>query len=89
MKNMKYNKIWQKYADAKTDAEQYAIMQEFMLSASLEELLEWNRFLAEKGDKSWAEHRKNGLSDADKEWYASQFTQFDDLENQIKLRKVA
>lgn len=89
MKNNKFDKLWQIFSDAQSEEEQYAIMKDFMFSSSLEDLLAWNRFLAEKGDKTWAEYRKTGLSESNKEWYKAQFARFDDLINQIQVRKVA
>ena len=89
MKNVKFDKLWQQYSKAESEEAQYAIMKNFMQSASLEDLLAWNRYLAEKGNVIWAEHRQSGLSEADKEWYKNQFAQFDDLEKQIKGRKMA
>ena len=64
-------------------------MKTYMQSASFEDLLVCNRYLADKGNIAWAEHRQTRLSEADKEWYKTQFAQFDDLEKQIKGRKMA
>jgi hypothetical protein len=89
MKNKQFDILWQEFSKAQTEAEQYAVMKSFMLTASLEDLLAWNKFLAEKGDETWTMHRQTGLSETDKEWYKAQFLQFDDLEKQFKMRKVA
>jgi hypothetical protein len=89
MNDNKFDELWQIYSDTSSEEEQYALMKEFMLSSSLEDLLAWNRFLAEKGDKMWTEHRKAGLSDSDKEWYKAQFAQFDDLISQIQMKRAA
>ena len=89
MKNKNFDKLWEHYSKAESEEQQYDIMKTFMQSASLEDLLAWNRYLADKGNVAWAEHRQTGLSEADKEWYKTQFAQFDDLEKQIKGRKTA
>lgn len=89
MKDNKFDELWQIYSDASSEEEQYARMKEFMFASSLEDLLAWNRFLAEKGDKMWAEHRKTGLSESDKEWYKAQFARFDDLVHQIQMKRAA
>ena len=88
-KNTKFDKLWQQYSKAESEEAQYALMKTFMQSASLEDLLAWNHYLADKGNIAWAEHRQTGLSELDKEWYKTQFAQFDDLEKQIKGRKTA
>lgn len=89
MKNIKFDKLWQHFSKAELEEAQNALMKKFMQSASLEDLLAWNRYLSEKGNAAWAEHRQTGLSGSDKEWYKSQFRQFDELEKQLEGRKVA
>ena len=89
MNNKKFDKLWKKFSEAKTEEEQYAIMKEFMFSSNLDELLEWNHYLGGKGLKTWAEHRKTGLSEEDKAFYKEQFAKFDELEATLKLRRAA
>jgi hypothetical protein len=89
MKNKEFDKLWKKFSEAKTEETQYEIMKEFMFSSSLEDLLAWNRFLGEKGDKMWAEYRKTGLSEEDKAFYKEQFARFDDLVAKLNLSKAA
>lgn len=89
MKNTKFDKLWLHYSKAESEEAQYALMKTFMQSSSLEDLLAWNQYLSEKGNATWAEHRQTGLSDSDKEWYKTQFAQFDEIEKQIEGCKVA
>lgn len=89
MKNTELKKLWQKYAKAASEEEQYAIMKEFMFNASFEDFLAWNHYLGEKANKIWIDNQKTGLSDEDKAWYKEQFAKFDKLEEQIKLGKAA
>jgi predicted XRE-type DNA-binding protein len=46
MKNKKFDEIWNRFKEAKTDAEQLEIMKNFMLNASVEELYAWNDYLS-------------------------------------------
>ncbi len=89
MEAKKFDKIWKKFSEAQTEEEQYAIMKEFMFGATLDELLEWNYYLGGKSLKTWAEHRKTGLSEEDKAFYKEQFAKFDDLEAELKLGEAA
>lgn len=84
MKNKDLTALWQKYTEAESENAQMEIMKIFMLEATLEDLLAWNRFLAAKGEKTWAKHRKQGLTQEQKIWYQQQFEQFDDLEKKIR-----
>ena len=89
MKNQKFEQLWQTYANAQSEEEQYAIMKEFMFTSSFEDLIAWNDYLGEKGQRFWEEHRKTGLSKEDRAWYEAQFARFDDFEKQFNLGKAA
>ena len=56
-----------------------------MFTSSFEDLIAWNDYLGEKGQKFWEEHRKTGLSKEDKAWYEAQFARFDDFEKQFGI----
>ena len=89
MEKKEFDKLWNKFSEAKTEEAQYAIMKEFMFNSSLEDLLAWNHYLGDKGRKMWAEYRKTGLSEEDKAFYKEQFAKFDELEATLKLRRAA
>lgn len=89
MENKEFDKLWKTFSEAETEEAQYAIMKDFMFNSSLEDLLEWNRYLGDKGHKMWAEYRKTGLSEEDKAFYKEQFAQFDALISKLNLGQAA
>ena len=45
MENVKFDKIWKNFKEAQSYEARLEVMKEFMLSASFEELMAWNRYL--------------------------------------------
>ena len=79
-----FEAFYNKYAKAETEAAQYALLKDFTLSLSLDELLAWNSFLDAKWQKSINETLKKGLTEEDKAWFKNQFAKFDALEAIIR-----
>jgi hypothetical protein len=73
-----------KYAKAETETAQYALLKDFTLSLTLDELLAWNSFIDAKWQKSINETLKQGLTEDDRAWFKQQFAKFDALEAIIK-----
>ena len=69
MKKSECNALWLEILKTESNEQHAAIMKDFMFKSSLEDLLTWNRYLANKSEIEWAKHRKNGLSEEDKAWY--------------------
>lgn len=84
MKKQEFEAFYKKYAKAETEAEQYALLKDFTLSLSLDELLAWNDFVDAKWQKSIDATLKKGLTEDDKLWFKQQFAKFDALEAIIK-----
>ena len=87
IKNKKFDDFFEVYINAKTEAEQYSVLKDFMLSCSFTELLAWNDYLESKSNLKAIVAR--GLTDEDRSFFKEQFDKFDDLAAQIKGRKVA
>jgi hypothetical protein len=79
-----FEAFYNKYNKAETEAVQYALLKDFTLSLSLDELLAWNNFVDAKWQKSIDETLKKGLTAEDKAWFKQQFAKFDALEAIIK-----
>jgi hypothetical protein len=84
MINKQFEAFYKKYAKAETEAAQYALLKDFTLNLSLEDLLAWNNFLDAKWQISINETLKKGLTEEDKAWFKQQFAKFDDLEAIIR-----
>jgi hypothetical protein len=67
------------YNKAQTEPEQYALLKDFTLSLSLDELLAWNNFVDEKWTKHFNQAIKQGITQDDKLWFEQQFAKFDEL----------
>ena len=83
MKLQQFEAFHKKYAQAETEAAQYALLKDFTLNLSLDELLAWNDFVDAKWQKSMDVTLKNGLTEDDKFWFKQQFAKFDALETLI------
>jgi hypothetical protein len=79
-----FEAFYNKYNKAETETAQYALLKDFTLSLSLDELLAWNNFVDAKWQKSIDETLKKGLTEEDKAWFKNQFAKFDALEAIIK-----
>jgi hypothetical protein len=84
MMEQKFEAFYNKHAKAETEAVQYALLKDFTLSLSLDELLAWNEFVDSKWQKSINEVLKKGLTEEDKVWFKNQFAKFDILEATLK-----
>lgn len=51
MKNQKFEQLWRNFKEAQSYEIQLDIMKAFMLNASFEELLAWNRYLDNTKEK--------------------------------------
>jgi hypothetical protein len=80
----KFEAFYKKYTQARTEELEYALLKDFTLSLSLEELLAWNEFVDSKWQKSINETIKKGLTDEDHVWFKNQFAKFDTLEASLK-----
>ena len=89
MKNKKFELFWQKYQQEDSNENRIAMMREFMLSSTFDELLAWNNYLSEMSQKSLQNIVNQGLTDEDRLFFKEQFDKFDDLAAHIKARKVA
>ncbi len=79
-----FEAFYNRYKKAETEADQYALLKDFTLSLSLDELLAWNSFVDAKWQKSIDETLKRGLTAEDKAWFNQQFAKFDALEATIR-----
>ena len=84
MEVQQFEAFYKKYAQAETEAAEYALLKDFTLSMSLDELLAWNDFVDAKWQKSIDATLKKGLTEDDKLWFKQQFAKFDDLEAIIR-----
>jgi hypothetical protein len=82
MKN--FEAFYKKYTQARTEELQYALLKDFTLSLSLDELLAWNDFIGEKLSKGIKESIEKGLTEEDHVWFKQQFAKFDTLEATLK-----
>jgi S-adenosylmethionine:diacylglycerol 3-amino-3-carboxypropyl transferase len=89
MKNKKFELLWAKYQETDAAEKRLAMMREFMMGSSFEELIAWNDYLAEMSQKSLKKIVAEGLTDEDRTFFKEQFAKFDDLEAVIKARKAA
>lgn len=89
MKNKKFELLWAKYQETESAEKRLAMMREFMMSSSFEELIAWNDYLAEMSEKSLKKIVADGLTDEDRAFFKEQFAKFDDLEAILKTRKAA
>jgi hypothetical protein len=80
----KFEAFYNKHAKAETETVQYALLKDFTLSLSLDELLAWNEFIDSKWQKSINESIKKGLTEEDHVWFKQQFAKFDTLEAILK-----
>lgn len=80
----KFETFYNTYIKAETEVAQYALLKDFTLSLSLDELLAWNSFVDSKWQKSINETLKKGLNEEDKVWFKHQFAKFDTLEASLK-----
>ena len=87
IKNKKFDDFFEVYINTQTEAEQYSVLQDFMLSCSFKELLAWDDYLENKSN--FNEIVARGLTDEDRTFFKEQFAKFDDLEAVIKARKAA
>ncbi len=85
----KYSSFYKKLWLTTAEAEQHNMLKDFMLSLSFEELIEWNNYLFEGVERQIQKNIKQGLTEEDKEFYRKQFARFDDLAEEIKLKKAA
>ena len=83
MKNKKFDDFYKIYQAAKSEAEEYTLLKTFMMSCTVEELMAWNQYLAEKSSLFWKKNKKTQLSDADNKALADQFEKIDTLTAQI------
>ena len=84
MKKQEFEAFYKKYAQAETETAQYALLKDFTLSLTLDELLAWNDFVDAKWQKAIDVTLKKGLTEDDKLWFKQQFAKFDALEAIIK-----
>ncbi len=89
MKNKKFELFWQKYQQEDSNENRIAMMREFMLGSTFDDLLSWNNYLSEMSQKSLQKIVAQGLTEEDRSFFKEQFAKFDDLEVQLKARKVA
>ena len=89
MKNKKFELLWKKYQETDSADNRLAMMREFMMGSSFDELIAWNDYLAEMSQKSLKKIVEKGLTDEDRAFFKEQFAKFDDLEAVIKARKAA
>jgi hypothetical protein len=75
----KFRSFYALYDKAKTEPEQYALLKDFTLSLSLDELLAWTDFADKKWTKQFNKTIKKGLTQEDKLWFEQQFAKFDEL----------
>ena len=85
MNELKYKSFYTKYSKVKTEVEQYALLKDFTLSLSLDELLAWNKFISIKWQKKLDKSIKKGLTEDDKIWFNQQFEKFDTLVQSLNL----
>jgi hypothetical protein len=89
LKNIRHEKKFEVFFDiyinTHTETEQYAVLQKFLLTCSLSELLAWNDFLESKS--KLRELVARGLTEEDHVFFRTQFAKFDELENQLKIRQ--
>jgi hypothetical protein len=79
MTKKRFEAFYKKYTQARTEQLQYALLKDFTLSLSLDELLAWNNFVDAKWQKSINESIKKGLTEEDHVWFKQQFAKFDTL----------
>lgn len=87
MKKNKFEDFFQVYINTHSEMEQYTLLQKFLLTCSLPELLAWNDFLESKSKLK--ELVARGLTKDDHHFFKTQFAKFDDLELQIKTQQTA
>jgi hypothetical protein len=80
-----YEKLWK----LETEEERMLALKDYLLSLPLEGMLEFNNWNAKGLSDGIDKQIKKGLTEEDKTWFKQQFSQFDDLEEVIKLRKAA
>ncbi len=85
--NKKFEDFFKVYINTHTEIEQYEVLQKFLLTCSLPELLAWNDFLESKSKLK--ELVARGLTDEDHDFFKTQFAKFDELEGQLKMRQAA
>ena len=84
MRLRKFEAFYKKYCEMETEAMQYALLKDFTLSLSLDELLTWNDFIGKKLSKGIKESIEKGLTEEDHVWFKQQFAKFDTLEATLK-----
>ena len=85
-KNKKFDDFFQIYINAETETKEYAVLEAFLLSCSLPELLAWNDYLESKSNLKELSNR--GLTADDYQFFKNQFDQFEVLEKQVLKRQV-
>ncbi len=87
IKNKKFDDFFEVYINTQIEAEQYSVLQNFMLSCTFKELLAWDEYLESKSNLK--EIVARGLTKEDHTFFKEQFAKFDDLEAVLKARKAA
>ncbi len=87
IKNKKFDDFFVVYINTQIEAEQYSVLQNFMLSCTFKELLAWDEYLESKSNLK--EIVARGLTKEDHTFFKEQFAKFDDLEAVLKARKAA
>ena len=82
----KFDDFFQIYINAETETKEYAVLEAFLLSCSLPELLAWNDYLESKSNLKELSNR--GLTADDYQFFKNQFDQFEVLEKQVLKRQV-
>ncbi len=81
MKNKKFDDLYKKYKAVASEEEEYALLKTFMLSATFEELIAWNQYLA--AQSAQFQKQKPLLSEDDKKAFSAQFEKIDALIAQL------
>ena len=68
--------------------QQYALLKDYMLSLSFNELMEWHKQSSERLHSIHKKLMVEGLSDEQKKDYLPIFSKFDDLQAQLQMPSV-
>jgi hypothetical protein len=79
MKNKKFDDFYKIYIAAKSEAEEYALLNNFMMSCSIEELMAWNQYLTDKSAQFWAKNSQTKLKESEHQALAAHFEKIDAL----------
>ncbi len=83
-RQQKFELFYKKYSATTDEAQQYAVLKDFTLGLSLDELLAWNNFIDEKWQKLVDKSKNSHITDEDRVWFRQQFAKFDALENTFR-----